>query len=1157
MRSGWKAVIGGVLGALPISATAQTPFNAGQEGQNEAPNVGGTPTVDLILIKSETPSVPLRNGGLILGSELVQLDGLRLTRGVDYQLDLESGVIYLMRTPQPGQSLVVSYRFEPSKAKTAANQFAGLPRFKFDVAPGGFKMGSLIVGLGVAERRSDGNVVTSNLYGWAGDLKVGNGKLRGLMMVGEKDRVEASSNFEYQDVGQANDLGKSRFIVQSLQTGFMGGTVEADYQDISKNFSGFSAAQDAGFDAKRVGELQKERGLKRLGLSVKGLDIGGMKFSNGFRNVQDGERAITWRNFGFGFGGLTLDWASRHVEQGFNRFQDLAEAEREQLRKEAGMTRETFAAAFDSKAAKMSLNVADIADQAKNSIKRSEFKIDAQKFRFTFGEQEVPKDFTRMASLLDAEKAMWGRELGLSRQWTALEASLFKGQQPIHFAQSFLRSDSGEYSATDFDATINGWSLQHIDRDVSDGFDSMGGMQDAERNGHINAISRMYDPKGFGPSGNDVAWFMRGAGIGRSLSRISGAPFKGWNLAFDHLELEGKLDGGAMDTLNLTGKGFRLNWKGIRLGDQFDDVARLMDFERARIGAIPGLDQEAFNLNFGLGKNQISIDHMSADTNLGGAERTTLGFQGKDINVSVSAREVDPGFTNVNQLADPEKDFLAVLRGFRERDIRASWQILPTLKIETFNFAATDSITREDRMVANHRITWNPDKLTKFGYVRLEQKSDDPLRVLFANVTEQMSLFRDFGKLGKLTYMTVTRDYDGAVTSLPDSERRLIAYEAQINPKTTVRASESDTRFEDGNHENISSKSLSTEIMKGSGLSVTDVNVDRKGTDNDEKKRNYGFWVDLGQGIRFSIGKAQNLNNGQATPQTPGLIEGSPTSLAQMAAGVPAEPTWAQADNEATTYQLATQKPINLLGFKDMQFKWGFDNARERTRWTRENRNMSWSAKFLNTFLGYDFRGQLAPNGKRATDKSFTITTDQTESKPFRASFFYKERRLPDGDPIIIRNFSVAAKPVKNVELTHQLLTNPEVVRGDAVLGSITQAQRLNRWKLDVKRNANLTIGGSFEEIMDKARPLSRVAGLNFLFNEATGSPLKIFYGVEQSDRGGKRYTTQRYSLQFDQKPGKNQVLSIFVGNVSYQHTIENGKHRNNWTIRADYQIKF
>ena len=48
---------------------------------------------------------------------------------------------------------------------------------------------------------------------------------------------------------------------------------------------------------------------------------------------------------------------------------------------------------------------------------------------------------------------------------------------------------------------------------------------------------------------------------------------------------------------------------------------------------------------------------------------------------------------------------------------------------------------------------------------------------------------------------------------------------------------------------------------------------------------------------------------------------------------------------------------------------------------------------------------------------------------------------------VVIRDYSIVAKPAKNFELSHNLLTHPEVSRGDVILGSITQARRENRWK--------------------------------------------------------------------------------------------------------------
>lgn len=1152
-----RALAGSLVGALPGMAAAQTPFNVSTD-QNSAntATVGGKPTIDMIVIKAELPSVPLRNGGVVQGSESVQLNGRVLVRGVDYQLDLAAGVIYLMRTPQPGQSLVVSYRYVPANAKAGAG-IAGLPTFRFDVAPGGFSMGSMILGFGVADRRADGNVVTSNLYGWNNKFQFGNTAIGGLMMVGEKQRVEAKSGFEYQDLKDPGDMGREQFIVQGLRSKLMGGSVEVDYQDISDNFTGFAAAQNAGFNADQTKQFEKERGLRRFGLAVKGMDLGGLKISNGMRYVEDGDAKIDWRSYGLEVGGFSFDYNSRHVDEGFKRFKDLGEADRAQLAKEIGMTRETYAAAFNSKATKMSMNLSEIEDPGGASIKRSEYKIDAQKFRFTFGEQDVPKDFTRMGNLLDAEKAMWGRELGMQRQWTALEASITKGAGPLKFSQGSLKSESGSFDSQDIEANISGWSLNRIDRDISAGFASIGAMQDGERTEHIKAITRMYDAKGFGFSGNDNGWFMRGKGIGRSMTRVSGSPFKGWNLTFDSLELDGIEDSSDVNSFSLTGKGFDAHYRGVNIGEKFTDIANLMDFERARLGSIVGLDQQNFGMNFALGKSKISLGMMSADTPLGGAERQSFAYASKDISVSVNSREVDSGFHNVNQLADPEKDFLNALRGFKERDIRASWQILPNLKVEAFDFSAHDPTQDQSRKFGNQRILWSPDKSATFGLVRLEQNQSDPLKVLFANITEQMHLAKDFGKLGKLQYMTLTRDYEGEQNTLNDSSKKFFSYETRLDPKTTVRTQQTSTKFEDGAEEKIRAHALSTEVTNRVGVSVTDVNVDRDGNEHDESKRNYGFWFDLGSGIRFSFGKAQNLNNGQATPQAPNLLTASETALANMAQGIAPDARWAEQDNEATTYQLTSAKPLNFAGLSEMKFNVGLDSAKDRSRWLRENKNLNFSAKFLGTQIGYDFKGQMAPNGKRASDRSFTITTDQNEKKWLRATLFYKVRRPIDGDEIMIRNFSIAAKPAKNVELTHQLMTNPEVARGDVILGSITQANQLNRWKLDVRQNKDLVVGGSFEEIRDQNRPLARVGGLNVTLNGSTGSPLKIFYGVEQADRTGSRYTTHRYHLQFDQKPGANQLFSIFVGNVSYQHTISEGIKKDNWTLRLDYQLRF
>ena len=52
---------------------------------------------------------------------------------------------------------------------------------------------------------------------------------------------------------------------------------------------------------------------------------------------------------------------------------------------------------------------------------------------------------------------------------------------------------------------------------------------------------------------------------------------------------------------------------------------------------------------------------------------------------------------------------------------------------------------------------------------------------------------------------------------------------------------------------------------------------------------------------------------------------------------------------------------------------------------------------------------------------------------------------------------------------------------------------------------------------------------------------------IEEVDGRIKR-RTDRYFLRFDQRPGANQFLSFYLGNVSYEHSLPDGENRSNWS---------
>ena len=157
----------------------------------------------------------------------------------------------------------------------------------------------------------------------------------------------------------------------------------------------------------------------------------------------------------------------------------------------------------------------------------------------------------------------------------------------------------------------------------------------------------------------------------------------------------------------------------------------------------------------------------------------------------------------------------------------------------------------------------------------------------------------------------------------------------------------------------------------------------------------------------------------------------------------------------------------------------------------------------------------------------------------------------------MIRNFSLTARPLPRMEITHELQTNPELSKPDAILGSVTQQARVNKWKLDYKKNENFTIGGSFEESMYNGNQLSRVGGLTILMNQAKGSPVSFFIGTDAMDTANGRKANARYMLRYDPKESENQRLSLFLGNISYIHAYGANYSDAGLTFRVDYSVKF
>ena len=1174
-----------VLGLLPLTVAAQAPLRLDQTtSETTQEKLGGTPAIDMITLRAIGPGTPLRFGNVVVGSERITLDGRVLHAGTDYAMDNATGVVYLKVPQKAGQSLVVAYRYSDKPDPEAAKTARALSGFKFDLLPGGL---SLVSGLGFAERTADGKVMTGNALGFQNAFKFNGGSMSGLYVYSNREKSSNSAGLNFDNSARPGDAGdetgSSQAILQNLSSNALGGKVSIDYQDVGKNFAAFQTARESGADDATVNRLRSERGLTRLGFSADDLKVGGLGFSSGFRNIKDDNGSIEWRNYGVKSGGFTLNYTSQEIDQNFARFKDIAEKDKAILERERGLKRENWAGSLDAKVGKLSFNSSTIADAASgNAVKRTEYGLDAKQFKFNMGRQDVDAGWNRTASLFDQEKARYGMDAGLSRQWMALESSVLGKGTTLGFRESILEAGSGNFRSRDAVVSAKTWSLNHSSRAADSGFNGFNGFNRpdeangrAEADNHIGSIAAMYGP-GAAVRPEDRAAFNLSAGIDRSFTSLSAQPFKGWKAEFTSLTLTGTNDSGRVQSASLEAGKVKMQWRKQNLGDQFDEFSRLMSFERTKLGNIAGLDRTEFGLQMDLGRGRsLTASSMGMDSPNGGAKRTSLAYNDKRLEINVNAREVDSGFTNINNLVDPEKDFLATLQGYAQRDGKLKWQILPNFKIEgTMYEAVNDQLDIHSR-IRNLALDWKVDPRTQLTYYAHSQSSNDPVNILFANETQRITLTRDLGALGRIAFHDERINYGGTQTNLVDSHRQYMAYQTNLSKSTDFKSEQTRTVFANGTEDRVSTNSVSTSVAKNFGVSVSDVDVDRHGDDSDERRRNYGFWYDFGKGLRFSYGYARQLvGENSGTMQSSialgenavGMQANQAGSIKQanvgglMIGGAQGINTW-DADGRTqgfTNFALSVAKPFRLGPLNDVKLHMGMDTASDRAKYLKENQLFQFSGVVAGAKVGYEYVGQMHQSGIRGIDRAFRFESDANKNNFLSASVFYKVRTLPWDDQIMIRNFNFTMRPSKALELVHKLETNPEQARGDVILGSIPVAARSSRWELNYKKDKNLTLGASWVELInDQSNALTRTGGVNMTLFESTGSPLSLYYGVEQAQGNIDRRTQQRYHLRFDQRPGPNQMLNFFVGNISYEGAYAENQRVNNWSFRLNYQLKF
>lgn len=1150
------ALIACAAGTLPASAQ----FTLTPDGQElkkaESAVLQGKNGFDLIPITKERFTFPLRKGNIIAGSVRVELDGKALIEDKDYSIDLVSGTLAIRTSIRIGQSLRVQYRYDETKKQTGefGSSFMGgsSSAFNFQLSDGA----KAFVGMGITERREDGTIVSTNVFGMNNSFKLGSGSsMNGFFMLGQSEKEQSSDLITGQRGRGDVDEDQGSAIVQELSAGALGGTLKLNYQDVDSRFTSAQAFVDAGANKELANNLVKEAGLKRSGFQLANAGVDGFRFGAGLNTVGDDKGKITWRNTALNLSGIQFNYSSQYVDQGFNKFNNIRESDAQQLMKEKGLKREAFGMAGNITGGKLAFDGFAVTTDDGSGIYRNSSKVELPWLKVNMLDQRVDREFTRFNDLRENDRGQLAKERGMSRFNYDVGVSL--NSFALNFNSWSLKEVDKGFNAMDVGLSVPGFSVQTWSRSIDDGFNGFNAFAGGDHKLFASDIVAMYGSQ-FKQHANDVPGIRNLDGTDRNGFRIGIGDAKNPWLNFNQVTV-GSEDGG----INLQSASAKFGPTELAISSQqangnFNNQGQLLFTEQNILGTINDLNKTNFGFKTSYSGTGFSLSRMAASDPSGGAFRESIGISRKNFNVSYNRRSVDQEFNQVGRLIDPERQLLQSLLGFDQTELIGDWQVNNTLKFGFQQSNGVNSILDQTNSFRNTQVNWNLSKNTSIQVNSASQTFSETGEMLHDQQFNAISVTQKLGN-GALTVSDTKREFNGLNDPLPSSDAKTIKYEHQLDKKTSVSTEQTKIDFADGSKETQSANSVSTKLTDRFGLSVTDVRVNRDGELPDEARRDYGFWIDFGSGIKLNYGYKRNLKD-----DANGGLQSSTTLSGGEAGGIKVDGASynhnridGQREQHLGNVSLSSSKPFQFGVVQNFSFYYRTNTQKENFAWRKEDLAFGAGMSLGQVGLGYDYLSQINPSGARAIDRTFTLSSDRTNKDRLRGEFKYGVRTTPDDKDIMIRDYKLAYQTNKNFSVEHSLLTNPTQQKNNVLLGTAPIDERKSSWNAKYQNDSRFKFDLSWNETkrLNTNESLRREAKLNMTLFANNPSPIDISYGLQQWDRRGDRSLAHAFGLTFNQRPGPNQSFSFSLERLNWI----DGRPDNtrDWGLRLDYGMRF
>jgi len=1116
----WSVVLASLwlnLWSQEPSATSLLDLNGMAKSAPESSQVIGVASSDLIPGNGTRGHYTLRYAPIVPNSEVVFVDGKRLARDLDYWIDYGSGNLSFALPVRRFSTIQVSYRYDPNSKRSEA--VSALPLMSLSFGQGGGLQALYMPGM--TETTREGVSYRLSAYGMQNALRFGgNNSLQGYFFIGSREQVRA-----YASPTQANPNSMKvtptevdQFIMQSLQLDAGALQLRANYQDIGRSFSPQKMlGAQSGLDANRLAQLERERGLKRFDYTL-GLQFNANTSLQQSRlRIEDDKGAITQEGWQFTSQWLNLNWTRRESSAEFQRYKDLADAPKDDWVRERGLVREQMTSSLslapNSTAKYERLSVS----QGNETIERVIYGIDLPWLKVNRLQQSVGSQFTRFGDLAEADKGQLAREVGMSRDMTTAQLQLPGFLVGTNF--QCVSAPTGDLERQHIQVQSENLRIEHLHRSVSPEFGHIANLKPEEHHQMAEEVRAFHDPQNAVPlTPEDVPQVLREGGLGRTLQRAEIKPSKDLTLAVKRYSVEdliGKDDiTGTQWQIRSPNFQLRLHDRGI--GSNFGRLRDLTRIEQIMFHNEQGLqrsDWDAMYTTKGFGFAVANTRIMAIGA---GVQRTSYRLITPPLEFNYNQRQVDADFSRVHDLADPERDFLAQLRGFRQHDWTAKLRIAPNLQLELFQFDAGNPLEQIGNKRNRYRFVWQPSKHLTFGRQSDEYRSDKLSEGLFHDEYERNDIQYLLG-FGQLNAYQERRQIGGTLANPLYQTTEYWRFGSDALRNMNLAFEERRTRATGAVSERYRNYQVGYQLNPQMKVNLAHAQANREGAP-DVSSQQVGLEYKVREGTTLSFNETRQAREGANGTRV--LSAG----LTQSAFGVLSiggvyqeqrhDRTNTRAQSQAV---IQTAKPFDLLFLRGLQFDFRYGALVDHHAWQQENKHFTAQASLWNHKVAGGYVGLYVPGQGRAVDRYYQI--ESPPSEVLRYNLMYKTRTYQDGRLFLVRQYNITVKPNKYFALTHEFQTHPEQANPHVVLGSVLQPTGFSAWGLEWRWTERVLLKGDYRiEWNDQQNRRVRRGGFTLSASQTDNLRYDLGYRVDSERFGTRENRAHTFYLSTERK---------------------------------------